>query len=90
MLNGANCLIINKTNNIIPSLQASFASERNNSFSVLWASDCLHSSEDCVQFQSKRDKDRGGKGKADFSALPLDRDNTADSTVYTSDKLNFL
>ncbi|XP_056456670.1 uncharacterized protein LOC130390632 [Gadus chalcogrammus] len=72
------------------SIGASFASERNNSFSVLWASDCLHSSEDCVQFQSKRDKDRGGKGKADFSALPLDRDNTADSTVYTSDKLNFL
>ncbi|CAL8263989.1 unnamed protein product [Lota lota] len=67
----------------------SFDTEQNNSFSVPWASDCLHSSEDCVQFQSKKDKDRGQKGKADFSALPLDSETTTDTTVYTSDKLNF-
>lgn len=66
--------------------------ERRVSFSVPGASDCLHSSEECVQFQINKD---GVKGKTNqsqnyFSALPLDTDTSESCSVYTSEKLNFL
>lgn len=56
------------------------------------ASDCLHSSEECVQFQIKKDgdKERWSKSKEFFTTLPLDTDTSESSSVYTSDKLNFL
>jgi len=53
------------------------------------ASDCLHTSEDCVQFQIKS-KGKRTKVTADFCTLPLDSEASEGSTVYTSDKLNFL
>lgn len=55
-------------------------------------SDCLHSSEDCVQFQIKKDGDeeRWSKSQEYFSTLPLDKDTSGFCTVYTSEKLNFL
>lgn len=61
-------------------------------FPVPWASDCLHSSEECVQFQIKKDgeKERWSKSKEFFTTLPLDTDTSECSSVYTSDKLNFL
>ncbi|XP_029917582.1 uncharacterized protein LOC115366340 isoform X2 [Myripristis murdjan] len=62
------------------------------SFSLAGASDCLHSSEDCVQFQIKKegDKERWSKAQDYFSILPLDMDTSESCSVYTSDKLNFL
>ncbi|XP_069577430.1 uncharacterized protein [Brachyistius frenatus] len=76
------------------------AAERDNSneeesrilFSVPGGSDCLHSSEDCVQFQIKKDGDveRWGKLQDFFSTLPLDTDTSESCSVYTSKKLNFL
>lgn len=55
------------------------------------ASDCLHSSEDCIQFQIKKDggRERWSKTQEYFSTLPLDMDTSESSSVYTSDKLNF-
>ncbi|XP_029296813.1 uncharacterized protein LOC115014245 isoform X2 [Cottoperca gobio] len=66
--------------------------ERRISFSVPGASDCLHSSEDCVQFQIKKDgdKERWSKLQGYFSTLPLDTDTSESCSVYTSEKLNFL
>ncbi|XP_031713854.1 uncharacterized protein LOC116389360 isoform X1 [Anarrhichthys ocellatus] len=66
--------------------------ERRISFSVPGASDCLHSSEDCVKFQIKKDgdKDRRSTSQGYFSTLPLDRDTSESCSVYTSEKLNFL
>ncbi|KAM7389711.1 hypothetical protein PAMP_023674 [Pampus punctatissimus] len=66
--------------------------ERKISFSVPGASDCLHSSEDCVQFQIKKDgnKERWSKSQEYFSALPLDMDTSESCSVYTSEKLNQL
>ncbi|XP_034399593.1 uncharacterized protein LOC117737629 isoform X1 [Cyclopterus lumpus] len=66
--------------------------ERRISFSVPGASDCLHSSEDCVQFQIKKDGDKGRTSTSQgyFSTLPLDRDTSESCSVYTSEKLNFL
>ncbi|XP_041653738.1 uncharacterized protein LOC121516486 isoform X2 [Cheilinus undulatus] len=66
--------------------------ERRISFSVPGASDCLHSSEDCVQFQIKKDgnKERWSKSQEYFSTLPLDTDTSESCSVYTSEKLNFL
>uniref|UniRef100_UPI003AAE588B uncharacterized protein n=1 Tax=Centroberyx gerrardi TaxID=166262 RepID=UPI003AAE588B len=62
------------------------------SFSMPGASDCLHSSEDCVQFQIKKegDKERWSTAKEYFSTMPLDVDTSESCSVYTSDKLNFL
>ncbi|XP_068182295.1 uncharacterized protein [Antennarius striatus] len=62
------------------------------SFSVPGASDCLHSSEDCVQFQIKKNggKERGNKSQQYLSTLPLDTDTSESTSVYTSEKLNFL
>lgn len=62
------------------------------SFPVPGVSDCLRSSEECVQFQITKDgdKERWSKSKEFFSALPLDTDASECSSVYTSDKLNFL
>lgn len=62
------------------------------SFPVPGASDCLHSSEECVQFQIKKaeDKERWSKSKEFFATLPLDTDTSESNSVYTSDKLNFL
>ncbi|XP_042349812.1 uncharacterized protein LOC121948478 [Plectropomus leopardus] len=62
------------------------------SFSMPGASDCLHSSEDCVQFQIKKDGDNnsGNETQEFFSTLPLDKDTTESCSVYTSEKLNFL
>ncbi|CAI5652068.1 unnamed protein product [Oreochromis niloticus] len=61
------------------------------SFPVPGASDCLHSSEDCVQFQIKKDGDkgRGNKSQDFFSTLPLDTDTSESFSVYTSKNLNF-
>ncbi|XP_008291359.1 uncharacterized protein LOC103365650 [Stegastes partitus] len=66
--------------------------ERRISFSVPGASDCLHSSEDCVQFQIVKDGDeeRWSKTQEFFSTLPLDTDTSESCSVYTSKKLNFL
>ncbi|XP_034546589.1 uncharacterized protein LOC117817903 isoform X2 [Notolabrus celidotus] len=66
--------------------------ERRISFSVPGASDCLHSSEDCAQFQIKKDgnKERWSKSQEYFSTLPLDTDTSESCSVYTSEKLNFL
>ncbi|XP_038555447.1 uncharacterized protein LOC119888791 isoform X1 [Micropterus salmoides] len=66
--------------------------EKRISFSVPGASDCLHSSEDCVQFQIKkdRDKERWSESQEYFSTLPLDTDTSESCSVYTSEKLNFL
>lgn len=66
--------------------------ERRISFSVPGSSDCLHSSEDCVQFQIKKDEDkeRWSKSQRYFSTLPLDTDTSETCSVYTSEKLNFL
>ncbi|XP_074503695.1 uncharacterized protein LOC141774769 isoform X1 [Sebastes fasciatus] len=66
--------------------------ERRISFSVPGASDCLHSSEDCVQFQIKKDGniEKWSKSQGCFSTLPLDRDTSDSCSVYTSEKLNFL
>ncbi|XP_068443229.1 uncharacterized protein [Clinocottus analis] len=66
--------------------------ERRISFSVPGASDCLHSSEDCVQFQIKKDGDNGRRSTSHgyFSTLPLDRDTSESCSIYTSEKLNFL
>ncbi|CAB1450447.1 unnamed protein product [Pleuronectes platessa] len=61
------------------------------SFSVAGASDCLHSSEDCVQFQIKTDGDRErwSKSQQYFSTMPLDTNTSESCSVYTSDKLSF-
>ncbi|XP_037316880.2 uncharacterized protein LOC119210708 [Pungitius pungitius] len=66
--------------------------ERRISFLMPGASDCLHSSEDCVKFQIKKDKDNGRRStsRGYFSTLPLDRDTSDSCSVYTSEKLNFL
>ncbi|XP_049898272.1 uncharacterized protein LOC126388924 [Epinephelus moara] len=66
--------------------------ERRISFSMPGASDCLHSSEDCVQFQIKKDGNdkRWSKSQGFFSTLPLDTDTSESCSVYTSEKLNFL
>ncbi|XP_056239066.1 uncharacterized protein LOC130173657 isoform X1 [Seriola aureovittata] len=66
--------------------------EKNISFSVPGATDCLHFFEDCVQFQIKKDgnKERWSKSQEYFSTLPLDTDISESCSVYTSDKLNFL
>ncbi|XP_034454904.1 uncharacterized protein LOC117769850 isoform X1 [Hippoglossus hippoglossus] len=65
--------------------------ERRISFSVPGALDCLHSSEDCVQFQIKTDGDRErwSKSQQYFSTMPLDTNTSESCSVYTSDKLNF-
>nr|XP_040031169.1 uncharacterized protein LOC120818285 [Gasterosteus aculeatus aculeatus] len=66
--------------------------ERRISFLMPGASDCLHSSEDCVKFQIKKDGDNGRRStsRGYFSTLPLDRDTSESCSVYTSEKLNFL
>lgn len=63
---------------------------RKTSFSLTGASDCLHSSEHCAQFDLN--KAHGGQGatKDYFTTLPLDADTADICSVYTSDKLNFL
>ncbi|XP_048119674.1 uncharacterized protein LOC125307657 [Alosa alosa] len=62
---------------------------RKTSFSLVGASDCLHSSEHCAQFDlSKVNRNKDGK-KDYFSTLPLDMDTSDICSVYTSDKLNF-
>ncbi|XP_011608972.2 uncharacterized protein [Takifugu rubripes] len=64
--------------------------ERSISFFVPGPSDCLHSSEDCIQFPVKKDTSKGKQGKSHdyFSALPLDTNISDSSSVYTSEKLN--
>ncbi|CAB1337156.1 unnamed protein product, partial [Coregonus sp. 'balchen'] len=75
-----------------PSKEETADGEREISFSIAGTSDCLHSSEDCFQFQIKKegDKQRWSKAKYYFSTLPLDTDTSETCSVYTSDKLNFL
>ncbi|KAK7922780.1 hypothetical protein WMY93_009682 [Mugilogobius chulae] len=63
--------------------------ERRISFSVPGASDCLHISEECVQFQIKKNKEKRTNTQDYFSTLPLDSDTSESCSVYTSDKLNF-
>ncbi|KAM9740525.1 uncharacterized protein ACNS7B_011944 isoform 1-T1 [Menidia menidia] len=62
------------------------------SFTVPGASDCLHSSEGCVQFQLKKDGHEGrwSKSQEFFTTLPLDTDTSESCSVYTSKKLDFL
>ncbi|KAM8848338.1 uncharacterized protein ACB058_012063 isoform 1-T1 [Synchiropus picturatus] len=62
------------------------------SFSLPGASNCLHSSEDCVQFQIKTatNKERQRDSQPFFSQLPLDTDTSESCSVYVSEKLNFL
>lgn len=75
-----------------PSREETAGSERVISFSVAGASDCLHSSEDCFQFQIKKEgvEERWRKAEDYFSTLPLDTDTSETCSIYTSDKLNFL
>ncbi|XP_072295707.1 uncharacterized protein [Eucyclogobius newberryi] len=63
--------------------------ERRISFAMPGASDCLHISEECVQFQIKKNKERIPHLQDYFSTLPLDTDTSESCSVYTSDKLNF-
>ncbi|KAJ0050216.1 hypothetical protein NL108_014054 [Boleophthalmus pectinirostris] len=63
--------------------------ERRISFSMPGASDCLHISEECVQFQIKNNKEKIDNSQDYFSTLPLDTDTSESCSVYTSDKLNF-
>ncbi|XP_016895042.1 uncharacterized protein LOC103390976 isoform X2 [Cynoglossus semilaevis] len=64
--------------------------ERRVSFSLPWSSDCLQSSEDCVQFQIKNEKkENTNTSRGDFSTLPLDKNIAESGSVYTSEKLNF-
>ncbi|KAL2088271.1 hypothetical protein ACEWY4_015170 [Coilia grayii] len=61
---------------------------RKTSFSLSGASDCLHSSDHCAQFEIVRDS-RKDAGRMDyFYTLPLDTDASTICSVYTSDKLN--
>ncbi|XP_010901824.2 uncharacterized protein LOC105029934 [Esox lucius] len=60
------------------------------SFSVDGASNCLLSSDDCHQFQIKKEADKGRGSKEYFSTLPLDTDTSETCSVYTSEKLTFL
>ncbi|XP_015235703.1 PREDICTED: uncharacterized protein LOC107088197 isoform X2 [Cyprinodon variegatus] len=78
--------------NLIPELDNSNEEEERISFSMPGTSDCLHSSEDCVQFQIKTEKEEDGpsKSKDFFSTLPLEEDTSASCSVYTSKKLDFL
>ncbi|XP_061691469.1 uncharacterized protein LOC133508927 isoform X3 [Syngnathoides biaculeatus] len=66
--------------------------ERRISFPVAGASDCLQSSEGCVQFQINKEpvRDRQSNTNGFYSALPLDTDTSDACSVYTSEKLNFL
>nr|XP_020480108.1 uncharacterized protein LOC109974311 isoform X2 [Monopterus albus] len=73
-------------------LDTSNEEEKKISFFVPGASDCLHSSVDCVQFQISKDGDKESLRKSQeyFSTLPLDSDTSESCSVYTSEKLNFL
>ncbi|XP_042158981.1 uncharacterized protein LOC112220839 [Oncorhynchus tshawytscha] len=73
-----------------PSEEDNADGEREISFSIAGTSDCLHSSEDCFQFQIKKEGDKESKAKDYFSSLPLDTDTLETCSVYTSEKLNFL
>ncbi|XP_077388999.1 uncharacterized protein LOC144026286 isoform X3 [Festucalex cinctus] len=66
--------------------------ERRISFPVAGASDCLQSSEGCVQFQIKKEpvQERRSDTNDYYTALPLDTDTSHTCSVYTSEKLNFL
>lgn len=64
--------------------------ERRISFSMPGASNCLHTSEECVQFQIKKNQEKINNSQDYFSTLPLDTDTSESCSVYTSDKLNFL
>ncbi|XP_013863474.1 uncharacterized protein LOC106517265 [Austrofundulus limnaeus] len=78
--------------NLAPQQDKSNEEEENISFSVPGASDCLHSSADCIQFQIKKDgdEDRWSQSKDFFSTLPLDTDTSESCSIYTSQKLDFL
>ncbi|XP_077588865.1 uncharacterized protein LOC144207331 isoform X2 [Stigmatopora nigra] len=60
--------------------------ERKILFPVAGASDCLRSSEDCVQFHIQKD---GKRSQLCLSALPLDEDPSETCGTYTSHKLDF-
>ncbi|XP_040904320.1 uncharacterized protein LOC121188574 [Toxotes jaculatrix] len=62
------------------------------SFSAPGASDYLLATEECVQFQIKKNGDGESCNKSQeyFSTLPLDMDTSESCSVYTSEKLNFL
>ncbi|XP_054647014.1 uncharacterized protein LOC129189433 isoform X2 [Dunckerocampus dactyliophorus] len=72
--------------------EASNEEERSISFPLAGASDCLHASEDCVQFQIKKEpvQERQSKANEYYSTLPLDTDTSETCSVYTSKKLNVL
>lgn len=73
-----------------PSEEETADREREISFPIAGTSDCLHSSEDCFQFQIKKEGDKESKAKDYFSTLPLDTDTLETCSIYTSEKLNFL
>ncbi|XP_028316267.1 uncharacterized protein LOC114471619 isoform X2 [Gouania willdenowi] len=76
----------------LPSEDKSNEEENRVFFSVAGTSDCLHSSDECVRFQIKKEEDekRWSKAQDFFTRLPLDTDTPESSDVYTSKKLNFL
>ncbi|XP_054890905.1 uncharacterized protein LOC129363033 [Poeciliopsis prolifica] len=78
--------------NLTTELDESNEEDEKISFSMPGGSDCLHSSEDCVQFQIKKDRDeqRSSESKDFFSTLPLDEDSSESCSVYISKKLDFL
>nr|XP_057919437.1 uncharacterized protein LOC131110385 isoform X3 [Doryrhamphus excisus] len=72
-------------------IDASNEEERSISFPLDGASDCLHASEDCVQFQIKNStklQEKRIKTKEYYSTLPLDTDTSETCSVYISKKLN--
>ncbi|XP_047441197.1 uncharacterized protein LOC125008147 [Mugil cephalus] len=78
--------------NVAPERDRSNEEENEITFSVAGASDCLHSSEDCVQFQINkvRNGQRWSKSQELFATLPLDTDTSESCSVYTSKKLDIL
>ncbi|XP_029021297.1 uncharacterized protein LOC114864581 isoform X2 [Betta splendens] len=72
-------------------VENSIEEDKQISFSVSGASNCLQSSEDCIQFQINRDGNEEKRSSSQgFSTLPLDEDTSGLCSVYTSEKLNFL
>ncbi|XP_029368514.1 uncharacterized protein LOC115049977 isoform X2 [Echeneis naucrates] len=75
-----------------PTSENTHEEEKNISFSVPGGTDCLHFSEECVQFQPKKDGNEGKSNNSheNFFTLPLEKENSESCTVYNSDKLNYL
>ncbi|KAM9835713.1 uncharacterized protein ACBT44_019420 [Syngnathus typhle] len=70
--------------------QTSNEEARRISFPVAGATDCLQSSEGCVQFQIMKQPLQASCSKTNdyYTALPLDTDTSETCSVYISEKLN--